>query len=379
MTAFDRERRTRVLHVINGEYYAGAERVQDLLAEELPQHGYEVGFACLKDGIFPDMRHCRSAALHLLPMRSGADFRVALKLARLVRKEDFRLIHTHTVRAAMVGQVAAALTGLPTVHHVHSPSARDTASTWRNYRNAAVERASVMRVKRLITVSDSLRRYLISRGYSEKRIRVVCNGVPMLESARAPLRRGGTLTVGTVALFRPRKGLEVLLDALGHLRRNGMDVRLLAIGPFETERYEASVRKQLQRDGLEDHVTFVGFTQSVADYFREMHVFVLPSLFGEGMPMVVLEAMASGLPVVSTEVEGIPEVIRDGREGLLVEPGSASELAEALARIGNGDVDACQLGDAARQRQQSVYSTRAMAEGVASVYDEVFSSGGTLA
>ncbi|MEX0707126.1 MAG: glycosyltransferase family 4 protein [Woeseia sp.] len=379
MTGIDPEQRKRVLHVINGEHYAGAERVQDLLADELPEHGYEVGFACLKPGIFPDKRHSSRAPLYALPMSSGRDFRVVLELARLVRKENYRLIHTHTVRGAMVGQVAATLTGVPMVHHVHSPSARDTESTWRNHRNAFVERASLVRARRLITVSDSLRHYLVSRGYGEKRIRVVCNGVPMLEKTRAPLCRGETLTLGTVALFRPRKGLEVLLDALGHLRKTGMDVRLLAIGPFETEGYEASVRLKLQRDGLEDHVTFVGFTQTVAAHFRQMHVFVLPSLFGEGMPMVVLEAMAAGLPVISTQVEGIPEVIHDGREGLLVEPGSASQLASAIARIGNGDVDAGRMGDAARCRQQSVYSTRAMAAGVASVYDEMFKPGGLAA
>jgi glycosyltransferase involved in cell wall biosynthesis len=102
-----------------------------------------------------------------------------------------------------------------------------------------------------------------------------------------------------------------------------------------------------------------------------MHVFVLPSLYGEGMPMVVLEAMAAGLPVVSTRVEGIPEVVRDCRDGLLAAPGNVAELGAALLRIARGEVDAGALGDSGRQRQRERYSDESMAAGIARVYREV--------
>jgi len=108
--------------------------------------------------------------------------------------------------------------------------------------------------------------------------------------------------------------------------------------------------------------------------FRRMHVFVLPSLFGEGMPMVVLEAMAAGLPVVSTQVEGIPQVVRDGRDGLLVEPGNPVRLAEALARIARGATDTESMGDSAWQRQRDAFSDVSMAAGVAAVYQEVLAA-----
>ena len=113
----------------------------------------------------------------------------------------------------------------------------------------------------------------------------------------------------------------------------------------------------------------IGF--DVVAEFAKMHVFALPSLFGEGMPMVVLEAMAAGLPVVSTRVEGIPEVVRDGKDGLLADPGNSDQLAEALGKLVTGETDAGRLGDCGQQRQREGYSDLVMARGVADVYREV--------
>ncbi|KAF7962372.1 hypothetical protein AWV80_22645 [Cupriavidus sp. UYMU48A] len=106
--------------------------------------------------------------------------------------------------------------------------------------------------------------------------------------------------IGTVALFRQRKGLEVLLQALALLREKGQSVRLLAVGAFETTQYEKHIREVTAKLNLDDAITWAGFTLDVATEFKKMDVFVLPSLFGEGLPMVVIEAMALGLPVVAT-------------------------------------------------------------------------------
>ena len=96
----------RVLHVVNGELYAGRERVQDLLAARLPEFGVEVAFACIKPDKFPTARRSQSTALVNLPMRSRFDLRPAWRLAKMVRQEQFDVIHTHTPRAALVGQIA---------------------------------------------------------------------------------------------------------------------------------------------------------------------------------------------------------------------------------------------------------------------------------
>jgi hypothetical protein len=105
----------RVLHLINGEHYAGAERVQDLLAKRLPESGYNVGFVCVKPGAFAAARESQDAPLWDVPMRTKLDLWPAWKVARIVRGDGYRLIHAHTVRTAMIGSAAAAIAGVPLV------------------------------------------------------------------------------------------------------------------------------------------------------------------------------------------------------------------------------------------------------------------------
>ena len=123
------------------------------------------------------------------------------------------------------------------------------------------------------------------------------------------------------------------------LRSQGMPVRLRAVGDFETAEYRRQVVRLGEDLGLAGAVDWVGFQRDVDSQLAQMDLFVLPSLFGEGLPMVLLEAMSAGLPVISTRVEGIPEAVRDGREGLLAEPGDANELAAAIGRVVCGQVD----------------------------------------
>lgn len=362
---------TSVLHIVNGEFYAGAERVQDLLALRLPEFGYQVIFSCLKNGLFCEKRKAKEATLHRFTMRSKLDLWIAFGIARLARQNGCCLIHTHTARGALVGQLVARLSGLPMVHHVHSPTMVDTETAWRNIRNSMAERLSLAHAARLISVSQQLQTYLHVRGFEIDRTRTVWNGVPMREMMRRPYRAGEPLVIGTVALFRPRKGIETLLQAMARLVQSGQDIHLHAVGPFERAPYRDSVLHLAGELGISDRIRWTGFTEDPAEEYRHMHVFVLPSLFGEGLPMAVLEAMSAGLPIVCTRVEGISEVIRDGRDGLLVHPGNIDDLADALRGLVTGEIDGARLGDSGWLRQREVFSDVAMAKGVAAVYREV--------
>lgn len=362
---------TRVLHLINGEFYAGAERVQDLLARQLPGLGYSVTFVSLLQGEFAARRHCLDAELISMPMKSRFDLWLAKRLAKLIQERDIAILHTHSPRAALIGKFAASLSGVPMVHHAHSPTTQDTESRWRNIRNTAVERFSLSAARKILAVSGSTRRYLLEQGYGDDRVELVYNGVPESEARRLAYQPGQTLYLGSVALFRPRKGIETLLHAMAILRFRGGDVRLRLVGAFETPGYEQQIRALVSELQLDEYVCWVGFTSDVADELSKMHLLVLPSLFGEGAPMVILEAMAAAVPVVSTLVEGIPEIVRNGQEGLLVEPGSVDQLTRALDSILSGEVSADTLGDSAQLRQRELFSDTAMARRVGAVYSEV--------
>jgi glycosyltransferase involved in cell wall biosynthesis len=361
----------RVLHVINGEHYAGAERVQDHLALRLPAHGFQVDFACVKPDRFGVMRRSQQAPLHDVPMRSRWDLRPVRHLVKLVRDRRYAIVHTHSPRTALVGGLAASLAGVPFVHHAHSPTANDTTRGWRNRVNGVIERLSLHGVSRVIAVSEAIAEHVADMGFDVKRISMVHNGVPSLESLPQREAPCGTWTLGMTALFRPRKGLEVLLEAVAILRKQGQRVRLRAVGAFESPKYEAEIADCTRRLGLHEHVLWTGFQRDINAQLEQMDLFILPSLFGEGLPMVVLEAMAAGVPVVATDVAGTPEAIRHGRDGLIVAPGSAEQLAQAIADVLRGEFDWSALRASALARQAHLFSDRSMALGVAAVYREI--------
>jgi glycosyltransferase involved in cell wall biosynthesis len=306
-----------------------------------------------------------------MPMRGRFDLRVVKRIVKLVRSEGYELIHAHTPRTALVGRLAARRAGVPFVYHVHSPAGRDSTRRILNWVNAFVEWAAVRDADRLVAVSPSVREYMSGRGIPADRIVYVPNGVPALHDAARRRPPSGTWTLGTVALFRPRKGTEILLEALAALRSRGLDVRLRAVGGFETLGYETGIRALAKQLDLDTAIDWIGFTRNVDRELAKVDLFVLPSLFGEGLPMVVLEAMAVGLPVVASRIEGVPNAVVHRETGLLVEAGSVSQLAQAIEELITGRVDYAQLSLCARQRHAELFSDTAMASGVAAVYRDV--------
>ena len=359
-----------VLHLINGEHFSGAERVQDLLALNLPPSGYRVAFACLKPGRFPTSRQSQTP-LHCVPMRHSFDLGAVETVCRLVREEGYRLVHAHTPRSLLVASRVAARCRIPLVYHVHSPVGRDSTRSFRNRINTWVESWCLRRVDQMVCVSGSLGQYMRDLGHRSDRITIVPNGVPIDPTATPRTAPPQQWTLGTMALFRPRKGTEVLLEALALLQQRGCPVRLRAVGPFESPEYEREIHGLARSLGVDRLITWTGFCQDVDAQLRQMDLFVLPSLFGEGLPMVVLEAMAQAVPVVASRVEGIPEAVRDGIDGAIFEPGSATDLADRIERLTDTPDHWLSCSRHTLQRQRESLSAASMARGVATVYDGV--------
>jgi len=165
-----------------------------------------------------------------------------------------------------------------------------------------------------------------------------------------------------------------LLDALAELRKQGHDVVLRAVGEFETAEYRQKIDEQIARLNIGRYIHWVGFTQDVAGELDKMDLFILPSLFGEGLPMVILEAMAAGVPIVGTHVEGVPEAIRDNVEGRIAQPNDAADLARVIGEYITGETDWSQLRTNAHRRQAERFSAESMAAGVAEVYQRILDS-----
>lgn len=360
-----------ILHLINGEFFSGAERVQDLLACNLPALGYEIYFACLKPKLFIENCQSRKDRIFNFPMNSRFDFFQSLKIARFARKYNCRLIHTHTPRAALIGSLTSIITGLPLVHHVHSPTLLCTENYWRNRINSLMEQIAFHKTQKIIAVSKSLGKYLTSMGLKDSDFFIIPNGVPIPGPLPCRLMPAGEFVIGVIALFRPRKGLEVLLEALAELKKQGYGFLLSAVGEFESEKYEKKIKTLAVKLELTANIEWIGFRHNINEELQKMDLFVLPSLAGEGTPMVILEAMSMGVPIVASKVEGVPEVIRDNQEGMLVTPGDVKELAYKITKIMNNASCWESLRENGYQRQSKFYSAVRMATDVAFVYNGI--------
>jgi glycosyltransferase involved in cell wall biosynthesis len=198
------------------------------------------------------------------------------------------------------------------------------------------------------------------------KLQVVRCGVDPLAFAPPERRRiGGPLHVLSVGRLVPGKGHAVLLDALAHLREDGFDIRTTLVGDGpereSLERLAAELRLDLRLAGA------VGQDELPA-YYADADVFCLPT-FAEGLGVVLLEAMASGLPVVSTLVMGVPEAVEDGETGLLVSPGRADLLAEAIGRLAVAPELRERMGRAGRRWAAEAFDLGRQADAMAALLD----------
>ena len=360
----------RVLHVVNGQHYAGAARVQDLLALRLPEFGYDISFACLLPERFAEERESQDAPLFNFPMKHRMDFAPAREIAALARQNGYDILHSHTTRSAMIAAAAARAVGIPHVHHVHCQMNSEVGSRVKSFINTTIERLAGNRADRMIAVSGSIKRFLERNGFTQTEICTVPNGVPSAAKLRPRRDAGDPWTIGMVALLRERKGLETLLRAFQTLRAE-FNVRLRIVGPFESEPYRQHSLQLADDLGVSDLVDWIPFTRDVNHEITQMDVLVLPSVLPEGMPMVLLEGMSAGVPIVGSNVDGICDVIRHEQNGLMAESNCAESLSQQLRRILSGDISWDDLRTTCLQDYEQMFSDRAMAAGVARVYDDV--------
>jgi glycosyltransferase involved in cell wall biosynthesis len=366
---------TTVLHVINGEHFSGAERVQQLLGKQLGKLGFDARFACVKPDRFPELCGLDKKQVVETPMRGRFDLRVISALAKYVRENSVALLHAHTPRTAMIASLLAFRTGLPWVYHVHSPASRDSTRGFVNRVNTWIESYSISNCDCLITVSASLAKEMQRLGVAEQHLVTVPNGVPAIEPIDARARKEQRhWRLGIVALMRPRKGVEVALQTMQQLKAAGRPVTLELIGGFETAEYQRQIMTMVEELDVKDVVEWTGFTSDVPEAIRGLDALILPSLFGEGMPMVVLEALAAAVPVVATSVEGTPEVVRDGVEGMLAEPRSVESLVTKIEELISDRGRWIAMSDRALTRHREQYSDTRMAEGVAAAYERVLAN-----
>lgn len=289
----------------------------------------------------------------------------------LIRRHGIRIVHCHGYNAANFGRLAGWRAGVPVVVHEHAILKVQPHQFVADYLLRGLGSAGV-------AVSEAVRAFMIrGRSMPAGRIRVIHNGTALerfrgvsREAVRVARRRLGIAddarVVGTVTRLHEAKGNRHLLAAMPHVRRACPSAVLVVAGDGPLA---AALRLQVDALGLRDGVVFAGFVSDVPSVMAGFDVKAIPSI-QEGFSFVAVEAMAAGIPIVASRTGGLAEIIRDGDNGLLIEPGDSVALGEALARVLLDPVLARKLADSGRQAAEQ-YSIERYADRMAGLYDEL--------
>jgi len=298
------------------------------------------------------------------------------KLLRLIRRERPDIVHTHTAKAGMLGRVAASLAGVPlVVHTFHGHVFHGYFSPARTRLFVAIERWLARRTHRLVAVSERVRAEVLAHGVGRpERFHVVPVGLDLARFAECDPRRGelrrelglsaDAPLVGIVARLVPIKRHEVFLTAAAAVAGRLPACRFLVVGDGERRPELERIAREL---GLADRVRFLGWRRDLERIYADLDVAVLTSA-NEGSPVSLIEAMAAAVSVVGPRVGGVPDVVDDGTTGVLVPPGDAAPVAEAIVWL-IGDVERRRkMGAAARERALRLYAADRLIADVAALY-----------
>jgi sugar transferase (PEP-CTERM/EpsH1 system associated) len=313
-----------------------------------------------------------------LARRPGNDPRTVWAIYRVLRRYRPDVLHTHAWGTLLEGIVAARLARVPVVVH------GEHGTLQLGPRQVTAQRWGWGHVDRLLSVSSRLaERMSRDVGFPLERMHVIRNGVDLTRfgGAAAPAHRAfaapadGTVVVGAVGRLVDVKDHATFIDAVALLRRRGRQVLAVIAGDGPLR---DALQDRIDRLGLQESVRLLGHRGDVESVFASLDVFVLSSK-SEGMSNTILEAMASGLPVVATRVGGADEMVQDGETGLLVPPGDPEPLADALDRLVSSAPLRQSFGSAGRRRAHGEFSLRNMIEAYQSFYCGLFASRGELA
>jgi len=353
----------RIAHLVIGGDVAGGQIVALRLAEAAQQAGHEVSFVSPSEGPFLDLVRNRGLAADVVALRGALDLPALARLVRVLRRRRVDLVHTHGhFGVNVLGRLAARLAGASVLSHIHAEGVFRAGRGRRA--QIALDNVTARLCFAVVAVSEATRAALVRQGYPAKRIVTVHNGIEPA-SAVEPTRLASGPTVLEVARLAETKGQRTLLVAMREL-----DASAVFVGADLEQggAYLRFLQAEADRLGVADRVVFAGYRDDVPALLAGCDVVCLPSRT-EGLPLVVLEAMARGKPVVAAAVGGTPELVVDGETGLLVAPDDADALAAALRRVLADPELAARLGEKARRHVETGFSAAGAADRVLKLYE----------
>ena len=360
----------RIVHVNTEPTWRGGESQVFNLMRGLLSHGHQVEAVTLPGSAL--LARCQEAAIPAtpLPMRGDLDLAAALTLARHLKSSPADIVNAQTARAHMLGLLAAHL-GAPgrlvVTRRLDFPIRRDPANLWK-YRSR--------RVARYIAVAGVIRDILVDAGVHGDRVKVVNSSIDLSTFARSDQHRAearaelgippDAVVVGNVAALAWHKGQTDLLAAMPRVAAAFPGAWCVIVGGGEERE---ALEKQAAALAGQPRIVLTGMRKDVPRLLNAFDVFCMPSHF-EGFCNSVLEALATGIPVVATRAGGLPEIVEDGTTGLLVPPKDPEALATGILRVLSDTGLARHFSEEGRRAAQTRFGVDLMVEKTIAIYRE---------
>ncbi|MCH7619872.1 MAG: glycosyltransferase family 4 protein [Candidatus Marinimicrobia bacterium] len=326
-----RKKPLRILHVNSAHSWRGGEKQTLLLASGLKNLGNEVFIACQPRSPLYD--RSVKEGINTLPVRMSGewDLPASWKLSRWLKQHDIDVIHYHTARAHTLGWIATTFYPVQVrilSRRVEFPINKNILSRLK-YKKG---------YDRIIAISNAVKDVLISDGIDQRNVSVIHSGIS-LDSTQSKdhskgLKKGFGLNetdvlVGTVGALTAEKDLKTFLRAVKQVTEERENVKFFVVGEGRLMKELIAFTESLD---ISSKVIFTGYRTDVSNILDILDIWILPSR-REGLGNALLEAMAAGLPIAATNAGGIPEVVRDGVGGFLVDPGNHKGLASAIVKL----------------------------------------------
>jgi len=383
----------RVLRVIARLNMGGPALHVAYLSSGLRERGYETtlvagdvgkgeeSMAYVADRLGVEVTTLHSLHREIAPTR---DLVATMRLAQIMREQRPQILHTHTAKAGAIGRLAILLAGKAArppivVHTFHGHVLRGYFGPLRGWVFRRLERLLARWTDVLVAVSPEVRDDLVALGVARpEKFAVIRLGIELEERVhgsddeRAATRRvlgvpDGRFLVGWIGRMTGVKRTDDVLRAFRLLRDRGVDASLCMVGDGPDFERVLALAGEL---GIMRDCLFPGYQEEIGRFFGAFDVFVLPS-GNEGTPVTAIEALASGCPVVATRVGGVPDVVRDGEDGYLVDVGAVEDLADRLARLAGDAGLRRRMGESGRARVVPRYGVGRLIDDVDRLYRDL--------
>jgi glycosyltransferase involved in cell wall biosynthesis len=315
------------------------------------------------------------APLLSVPDRGAWDCSVMARLLHICRRERVRIWHGHDYKSNALGLLLRRFWPMRLVTTLHG-WVTHTRRTPLYYR---IDELCLPRYEAVICVSEDLQQRGLACGVPADRCMLIENGIDISQYARRlPMTEARTrlglsahrLVLGAVGRLSPEKGFDLLIRAVQRLLQGGLDIELVIAGEGDDR---SRLERLINELGVCDRVRLLGYCADPRAIYEALDLFVLSSL-REGLPNVLLEAMALEVPVVATRVNGIPRLIQDDDNGLLIPPDSVEQLAQAVTRLAGSEGLRTRLGHAGRRMVEARYSFAVRMQRIAALYDKLLNT-----